>query len=238
VAQERLARVLSVLGSLNADQGTSWSRVCVVCAEVLGVGGAAIVFMPDGAPPGALGVSDLVAAALEEAQFTLGEGPGVAAVRDRRPVHEPDLGAASATSWPAFADRALQLHVQAVFALPLQVGAALLGSLTLHRRDPGLLSDEQYADALAIAELVSYVILAMQAHAPPGRLADELEWYEGKGLRARVHQASGVISAQLDIGVADALVRLRAYAYAQERSVDEVAVEVMAGTLRFDDGAD
>lgn len=238
MARERLDRVLSVLGSLRADQGTSWSRVCVVCAEVLGVGGAGILFMPDGAPPTALGVSDLVAAALEEAQFTLGEGPGVAAVRDRRPVHESDLGAASATAWPAFDEWALHVDVQAVFAFPLQVGAARLGSLTLYRREPGMLSDDQYVDALAVAEMISTVILAMQANAPPGRLADELSGYEGKGFRARVHQASGVISAQLDIGVADALVRLRAYAYACNQSVDEVAAEVMAGTLRFDESAE
>jgi hypothetical protein len=125
-----------------------------------------------------------------------------------------------------------------VFAFPLRVGAARLGSLSLYRQRPGGLPDEQFADALAVAELLSHAILAMQAQAPPGRLAGELGGREARGSRARVHQASGMISAQLDTGVADALVRLRAYAYASDQSIDEVAAAVMAGTLRMDNGGD
>ena len=45
-----------------------------------------------------------------------------------------------------------------------------------------------------------------------------------------------MISAQLDCGVEDALVRLRGYAFASERPIDEIAEEVVAGSFRFDDG--
>jgi len=237
MARARLARVLRVLSRVDQAQGTSWSQVCVVCAEVLAVHGAAVLFMPDGAPPATVGASDLVAAALEEAQFTLGEGPGITAVRDRRPVYEPELGAASGTDWLAFAGAALQLGVRAVFAFPLQVGAARLGSLSLYRREAGMLAAGQIVDALAVAEMISYVILARQAKAPPGRPREPTD-YAARGFHAQVHQASGVVSAQLDIGVAEALVRLRAHAYASNRSVDEVAADVMAGTLRLEEGVD
>jgi AmiR/NasT family two-component response regulator len=53
--------------------------------------------------------------------------------------------------------------------------------------------------------------------------------------RAHVHQATGMISAQLDIDMAEALVRLRAFAYTQDRPIDEVAGQVVVRTLRFDD---
>ena len=44
-----------------------------------------------------------------------------------------------------------------------------------------------------------------------------------------------MVSVQLDISVADALVRLRAHAFATDRPLTEVAREVVARTLRFDD---
>jgi hypothetical protein len=49
-----------------------------------------------------------------------------------------------------------------------------------------------------------------------------------------VHQAAGMVAAQLDVGVAQALIRLRAYAFGNDRPLTEVAQDVVARTLRFD----
>jgi AmiR/NasT family two-component response regulator len=87
---------------------------------------------------------------------------------------------------------------------------------------------------LATAVLVSHAILDLQADAPAEVLAAGLA---AVPFRAQVHQATGRISAQLDVGVAEALVRLRAYAYAQDLTIDEVAATVVSGALRFDDQA-
>ncbi len=54
----------------------------------------------------------------------------------------------------------------------------------------------------------------MQARALPGALAARLE--PGSDFHYVVHQAAGMVSAQLDIIVGQALIRLRAYAYANE----------------------
>ncbi|GAB3718942.1 hypothetical protein GCM10027598_31150 [Amycolatopsis oliviviridis] len=51
--------------------------------------------------------------------------------------------------------------------------------------------------------------------------------------RAQVHQATGMVSVQLDIGLPDALVRLRARAYASDRRLDEVAQDMVLGRLTF-----
>ncbi|MGK4592298.1 ANTAR domain-containing protein [Amycolatopsis sp. w19] len=51
--------------------------------------------------------------------------------------------------------------------------------------------------------------------------------------RARVHQAAGVVSAQLEIGLPDALARLRAYAYLNDRKLDEVAEDVVRRRVTF-----
>lgn len=53
--------------------------------------------------------------------------------------------------------------------------------------------------------------------------------------RAAVHQATGMVSVQLDVSMEIALLRLRAHAYASERALGDVAQDVVARRLRFDD---
>ena len=71
----------------------------------------------------------------------------------------------------------------------------------------------------------------MQADAPVGLLGAELE--AGSDFRFVVHQASGMVSAQLDVSVTEALIRMRAYAFSHDRSLDAVAEDVVARRLRF-----
>lgn len=49
-----------------------------------------------------------------------------------------------------------------------------------------------------------------------------------------VHQAAGMVAAQLDTSVADALIRLRAYAFGNDLPLTDVARDVVARRLRFD----
>ena len=51
--------------------------------------------------------------------------------------------------------------------------------------------------------------------------------------RAEVHQATGMILAQLGIPAQDAFVRLRAYAFAHRRPLGDVARDVVARRLVF-----
>ena len=67
----------------------------------------------------------------------------------------------------------------------------------------------------------------------PGALATELE--EGADFRFVVHQASGMVAVQLGVSVGEALLRLRAYAFANDRLLAEVAEDVVGRRLRFDD---
>ncbi|MFD0630267.1 ANTAR domain-containing protein [Catenulispora yoronensis] len=53
--------------------------------------------------------------------------------------------------------------------------------------------------------------------------------------RAEVHQATGMISVQLGVSLAEALVRLRAHAWAADRLLADVAADVVARRLRFDE---
>jgi hypothetical protein len=122
---------------------------------------------------------------------------------------------------------------RAVFGFPLRVGAVRLGALNLYRDQPGPMTDEQYADALVLADLAAEAVLAMQARASPGTLGKKLE--EGANFRFVVHQASGMVAVQLGVSVGEALARLRAYAFGNDRLLAEVAEAIVARKLRLDD---
>jgi len=233
VAGDRLLRILTQLSSGGVTEPGS-ARLCEVCADVMAVSGAGIMLMSGEAPAGSLCSSNQVSALIEELQFTLGEGPCVDAYHEDRPVLEPDLAAPVTPRWVAFTPPAVEAGARAVFGFPLQVGAVQLGALNLYRDRPGPLSDDQYADALVLAGVAARAVLAIQAQAPPGALAPELE--VEANFRFVVHQASGMVAVQLGVGVGEALARLRAYAFANDRLVTEVAEDVVGRRLRFDDG--
>ena len=71
----------------------------------------------------------------------------------------------------------------------------------------------------------------MQTGADHGALGVELE--AGSNLRLVVHQATGMVAEQLGITVTEALIRLRAYAFAQDRALTDVANDVVTGGFRF-----
>jgi hypothetical protein len=119
-----------------------------------------------------------------------------------------------------------------VFGFPLHVGAVRLGALNLYCDRPGSLTGEQHADALVAADVATHAVLALQANAPPGQLAVALD--AGSDFGYVVHQASGMVSAQLDVSVGQALIRLRAYSFGNDRPLADVARDVVDRTLRFD----
>jgi hypothetical protein len=203
-----------------------------VCADVAAMSGAGIMLMSGDEPRGSVCTTNEVSALIEELQYTLGEGPCVDAYNSDRPVLEPDLADPGTPRWVAFTPPAVEAGARAVFGFPLQVGAVRLGALNLYRDRPGPLSEEQYADALVLADVAARAVLAMQAQAPPGMLGAELE--EGANFRLVVHQASGMVAVQLRVSVGEALVRLRAYAFGSGRLLTKVAEEVVGRQLRFD----
>jgi hypothetical protein len=231
VPGDRLLRILAQLSS-GGDTVPGGPRLCEVCADTAAMSGAGIMLMSGDVAGGSVCTTNEVSALIEELQYTLGEGPCVDAYNSDRPVLEPDLADPSTLRWLAFTPPAVEAGARAVFGFPLQVGAIRLGALNLYRDRPGPLSSDQYADALVLAGVAAQAVLVMQAQAPPGALAAELE--VGANFLFVVHQASGMVAVQLGISVREALVRLRAYAFGNERLLAEVAEEVVGRRLRFD----
>ena len=228
---ERRLRIITELVGSGAF-GTETKRLCEASADVIGVSGAGIMLMSGDVPRVTVCSSNEVSALIEQLQHTLGEGPCVDAYDLDRPVLEPNLTHPANPRWIAFAIPAIAAGVRAVFGFPLQVGAVRLGALNLYRDQPGPLSDDQHADALVLADVSAAAVLMMQADAPPGRLASELE--AGADLQYVVHQASGMVAAQLEVSIAHALIRLRGYSFANDRPLNGVAQDVVARRLRFE----
>jgi hypothetical protein len=171
--------------------------------------------------------TDQVASRLEELQFTVGEGPGRTAAATGGPVLVPDLSAAT-TRWPAFVPAAHAAGAAAVFAFPLQLGTIGLGSLDCYRGTPGPLSLEQISAGLVLAELAFEAVLAAVA----GHEPDDLGWISD--IHVEVHQASGIVMHQLGISMQAALLRIRAYAYANDVPLSVVADHIVDRRLTLD----
>jgi GAF domain-containing protein len=230
MAGERRLRILSMLASEGADLTTA--RLCEVSVEVTAVSGAGIMLMSGNVAQGSVCTSNEVSALIEQLQFALGEGPCLDAFHQDRPVLEPDLVHPVMARWLAFSGPAIEAGVRGIFGFPLRVGAVRLGALNLYCDQPRLLSDEQHTDALVMADVVAQAVLALQADAPPGKLAVALE--VDADFQYVVHQASGMVAAQLDVDVGQALIRLKAYAFGNGRPLAQVAEYVVARELRFD----
>jgi hypothetical protein len=146
-------------------------------------------------------------------------------------VLTPDV-AAAATRWPGYAPAALQHGVRAVFALPLQVGASRLGALDVYREEAGPLSGPALSQALAFAEVAMTALLDSQDRSS-SRSQPDLGEAQGAAVAGPlvVYQAQGMVHIQLGVPLAEALTRLRAYAYAHDRSLSDVAADVVARRL-------
>ncbi|MFZ3558468.1 ANTAR domain-containing protein [Streptomyces sp. BH055] len=208
------------------------------CALALGVPGVAVsLLVGDGRMSELLWSFPELSGKFEDLQFTLGEGPGPDAVRTGVPVVEPDLTRVRADRWPALLPAAQELGVRGVNCFLLGVGAVRIGVLTV-LGDGTLLSDQQYADAMALSSALTGAVLNGSTLDGDDRDLHAREGFTGGLHRAAVHQATGMISVQLDVPLAQALLRLRAHAYSSGLPLGDVAAEVVARRLRFDDDGD
>jgi hypothetical protein len=226
---DRLHRIVAAFSA--GGDGWSSARLFGVCPGLAGVTGAGVMLMSGEVPRGSLCTSNKVSQLIEELQYTLGEGPCVDAYQQDRVVTEPDLADPVTRRWPVFTPPALEAGARAVFGFPLRVGTVRLGALNLYRDCPGPLGGDQHADALVIADVAARWVLEAQAGAPFGAVAEELE--AGANFHFVVHNAAGMVSVQEGISVTEALIRLRAFAFSNDRLLADVAEDVVARRLRL-----
>lgn len=196
-----------------------------------GVDGAGVALVTPRGHRATVCATDDVASRLEELQFVLGEGPCVDAIA-RGPVLVSDLldrGEGVQDRWPGFLEGAGDAGVRAVFALPLRLGAVSLGAVDLYRHTPGPLSEDQLRAALVGADATALLLLD---YAVIGAPVDDDGW-QRSAYRLSVHGAAGMVKEQLGSTIEDALVQLRAVAFARGRPLHDIAEDVLARRLSF-----
>lgn len=216
----------------DADTDTGPARLCGPFLKSLPIGGVSISVVGESGHHSTVTASDALAARLEAMQFELGEGPHWDALRSGRPALHNDLGAAATRAcWPVFGPSAWNAGARALHSFPLFLGALPVGVVDLYSTESGAAWGKTLVETgvdLATAAAPPAVRFATQsadADAPVQQFAPEM--------RREVHQATGMVLVQLDSTVDVAMSRLRAYAFATDRSLDLVAADVVAGRLDF-----
>ena len=211
-------------------------RLARACAELLPVYGAGIslCFAPGRHLP--LGASDPTSSEIERQQFTTGEGPCVASHDSGAPV----LATTSTLSsqWPGFYDAlATRTPVRSIITLPLPDPLTGIGALDLYISPPQGVEVLDPMDALTAG---AYVTAALHEATSRAALDSGLPaWVDAPPAQRRslVWQAIGLVSTALHVPGADALSLLRARAYAEASSLDELAARLLAGEVQPEDMA-
>ena len=234
--QRRLERLLSALHT--TDSSTSvLHRLCIVCTDVTALDGAGVSRISEGGHE-MLVASDTTAERIEMLQISLAEGPCLEVMASFHPSLEPDLASLRAAGrWPNFARAALDEGIASTFAFPLITGGIAVGALDVYSRQTGDLATDQVEDALVLAHLAALAVDQLDAGSTIDGVDLSTEPAEAWAHPAVVHNATGMVSEQLHIDVHEALLRLRAVAFATERTVADVARDVVSRTLRIDSWA-
>jgi hypothetical protein len=219
-----LTRLATLVGSDAHDRPLT-DRLCHACQHLLGVDSAAITVQSDETSWVTLCATDVLAARLEDLQDLIGEGPSRDAYRSGE-LTVTRFGDDSDRRWPEFHRAALEDAHGIFYAVPMRPGAQVLGVLSLYRRDAAPLSEP-----LATAQFLSDAVGAALLRDPMAHGGQH-----GSGSwsgRAEVHQATGMVIAQMNLRPDDALAILKAHAYALNTSLADVAHQVVSRELSF-----
>ena len=248
--EDRYEQILAAVQALARVEGTSPAvrHICQLLVAALGVD-RAVLYLTGGsflAEP--VYATDRAGGDLAETQAVLGEGPAVDSLTMRRMVMADDLSVhENLARWPVFAPLAVAGGAHAVTDFPLVTDVAPVGVLAVHRSRPGALTSAQQRDGRLFARVVLGLLLERAGSGTEdlggdlfdGDLFDDGLVADGPGTDglqarwARVHQATGIVAAQLGSGMVEAGLRLGATAFVEDRRLADVAAEVIAGRRRY-----
>lgn len=199
-------------------------RLCRACLEILEAQGAAITLAATRPERLTVWATDPTSADLENLQDVIGEGPSHEAFDSGRPV-VVRVDAVTPGPYAVFADMAEDLSgAVTIWALPMRPTGTTIGVLTLYRRSGGL--RRTLTEAQLVADAIRAALLEDAQSEVPSSLA---AWSD----RAVVHQATGMVVAQLGVPPVDALALLRAHAYTFSTTLKAVAWAVVSRHLDF-----
>lgn len=222
-----LVRLARAVATTPPDFALS-ERLCLACRDLAGADAAALTMSYAADDRVTLYATDDAAARLEDLQDVMGQGPGHSAVSSHR-IEVCSLGDGASSAWPQFAVAGAE-HVgeASIHAVPMIPAGAVLGLMTLYQVEQG-------RQPLALPEDTLLRLAAATGAAlmrDPDAVGDEVTqgpWHT----RVSIHQATGMVAAQLGLAPDDAVAVLRAHAYAGDTTLSDVAARVLSRELRF-----
>lgn len=157
------------------------------------------------------------------------EGPCLDTFRSGAPVLSVTLDDAYAR-WPRFAAAAEQSGWTATHALPLRLRGQVIGAMNLFSASAQPLSEADVDLGQALADVATIGLLQQRAIHDQVLLAEQLQ--SALDSRVVLEQAKGVLAERLGVSPAEAFGQLRTYARQHRRSLHELALSVIDGSLR------
>jgi hypothetical protein len=171
--------------------------------------------------------SDELAAELERMQLEDGIGPCWQAKATGIPTVIHDLESGGDLSWTAFLAAAQSHGVRSTYVFPMTVGALDVGVVDLFATRAHALGPREVESAWAMADVAAVRVI--------DHLLGNLSGSAGSGgsPKRSIHQATGMVMAQLGIPSDDALVVIRAHAFATGTSIPDIAEAIIRRDIDF-----
>jgi hypothetical protein len=227
----RFAKVLAADRVQDADPDLLPERLTRAAAAVLPVDGVGLSVHGTADLRTPLAASSHMAATAEALQFTAGRGPCMLSAESRLPVFATEK--LLAQRWPVFHELLVtRTPLRGVLALSLPGRLRGIGDMDLYFTDPDGPAAIDVDDARCVAELVS-AQLAPAADWSIWTQATVPDWPNTPDARrrGRLWMAVGMVIFALRMPPADALALLRGSAYATDRTVDELAADLIERRL-------
>ena len=235
-AKTREARLFQALASAADTLVAGYDVVDMLqelvdsCTELFDVNAAGLL-LADGNGSLELGASTSEENRLVEAiQLSAEAGPCIECFHTGAVVSVADVEQ-SPQAWGEFRRVCIENNFASVYAIPLRLRDATIGTLNLFRPESGMLNAEDAQAAQALCDMATIGIL----HERSWRAADTVRAQLQAALTSRIviEQAKGVLAQTHRIPVDDGFVLLRAYARTHQLPLGEVAQQVVDRTLIF-----
>ena len=184
--REALRRFLAGDDDLAAMQ----TKIALIATETVpGCDMASITMLRDQKPttPAFTGKTAVL---LDEVQYSLGDGPCLAAVRHRGPEH---VSTTVDDRWPAFSAAAADHGVLAVFSVPLGNEEAVMGALNMYSETHAAYDAAARDIGCSFADQLGVAVATVTLYAESYELSRQLQ--QAMESRAVIEQAKGILMA-------------------------------------------
>jgi GAF domain-containing protein len=200
------------------------ARDVIILAE-----GAGVSLIQDGNRI-SVGATDRKVLAVDDVQYTLGEGPCLSAWAEVQPVIIADT--TTDMRWKDWSDAAAEAGVRSCLSVPLLRGSESIGAMKVYSGSPDAFSDVDQRLLANLARSAAALLGHVQASDTPQRISDTVK--EFLVSRDTIGIAGGILMERHDLDRDQALTRIATLASEQKISLSDTAASI----ARRQDGTD